>query len=83
MASPNESWNAAAICQALGCPGCPDCREDDSDATWDGKDDDARFWACPKPSNEPGHDEPSSEPGDCALHEIPLIEVGADGYEVT
>lgn len=27
-------------CRALMCPGCPDCRDDDSDATWDGKDDD-------------------------------------------
>lgn len=29
------------ICRLLGCPGCVDCRDDDSDATWDGKDDES------------------------------------------
>lgn len=37
------------------------------------------FWACPKPDC----DTPHSEPGDCTVHEIPLIEVDANGYEVT
>lgn len=37
------------------------------------------FWACPKPDCTTPH----SEPGDCPDHEIPLIEVGADGFEVT
>jgi hypothetical protein len=40
------------------------------------------FWACPKPSNNPGHDVPHSEPGDCRLHEIPLSEYDANGHEV-
>jgi hypothetical protein len=31
------------ICRALMCPGCPDCRDDDSDTTWDGKDDENQF----------------------------------------
>ena len=84
MASPDESWNAAAICQALGCPGCFDCREDDSDATWDGKDEDPEdgggsYWACPKPDC----DTPRDEPGDCPVHEIPLLHIGPDGHEVT
>jgi hypothetical protein len=36
------------------------------------------FWACPKP----GCTTPHNEPGDCPDHEIQLIEIGADGYEV-
>ena len=77
----DEGWNAAAICQALGCPGCCDCRDDDSDATWDGKDD-GHFWACPKPSNDPAHNVPHDQPGDCRLHEIPFSEYDANGHEV-
>lgn len=82
MASPDETWNAAAICRALCCPGCPGCRDDDSDATWDGKHAD-HFWACPKPSNNPAHDVPHSQPGDCPMHEIPLGEYDANGQQVT
>lgn len=78
MASPDESWNAAAICQALCCPGCPDCRDDDSDATWDGKDD-GHYWACPKPDC----DTPRDQPGDCPACGTQLREISADGYEVT
>lgn len=37
------------------------------------------FWACPKPDC----DTPRSEPGDCPVHEIPMVEIGANGYEVT
>lgn len=78
MATEDEPWNAGAICRALCCPGCPDCRDDDSDATWDGKDD-GDFYACPKP----GCDTPRDEPGDCPIHEIPLLLIGPDGHEVT
>jgi hypothetical protein len=39
----------------------------------------AHFWACPKPDCTT----PRDEPGDCPVHEIPLVEVGADGFEVT
>lgn len=77
MADTDEGWNVAAICQALGCPGCPDCREDDSDTTWDGKDA-GHFWACPKPDCT----EPRSEPGDCPDHWMPLIECDANGRQV-
>lgn len=77
MSSPDETWNAADICQALACPGCVDCREDDSDTTWDGKDD-GRFWACPQPDC----DTPRDEPGDCPIHEIPLLHIGPDGHQV-
>jgi hypothetical protein len=80
MASPNESWNAAAICQALCCPGCPDCREDDGDATWDGKDD-GHSWVCEDPfcPNQTAY----TAPGDCPDCTWQLIEIGPDGHEVT
>ena len=45
--------------------------------SWGGKD--GSYWACPKPDC----DTPRDEAGDCPVHEIPLIEVGADGHEVT
>jgi hypothetical protein len=78
MATADEPPNAAAICQALACPGCFDCRDDDSDTTWDGKDD-AHFWACPKPDC----DTPRDQYGDCPDCGEPLRPIGADGYEVT
>lgn len=40
------------------------------------------WWACPKPSSDPRHDVPYSDPGDCSLHEIPLVEIGPDAEEV-
>lgn len=39
----------------------------------------AHFWACPKPDCT----EPRSEPGDCPIHDIPLLHIGPDGHEVT
>lgn len=37
------------------------------------------FYACPKPECDTPHD----EPGDCPIHEIPLLHIGPDGHEVT
>lgn len=37
------------------------------------------FWACPKPDCTT----PRDQPGDCPVHETTLIEIGANGFEVT
>ncbi len=88
MASPDQTWNAAAICQALGCPGCFDCREDDSDTTWDGKDDGPEQetphgcdWACTNPFC--ANDTPHAHPGDCPDCDEALVLLDANGHEVT
>lgn len=36
------------------------------------------WWACMKP----GCDKPFSAPGDCPVHDIPLVEIGPDDMEV-
>lgn len=77
MTDADEDWNAAAICNALACPGCFDCRDDDNDLDWDGKND-GDFWACPKPDCY----SPRDEAGDCPAHEIPLLHIGPDGHQV-
>lgn len=40
---------------------------------------DGSYWACPKFDC----DTPRDEPGDCPVHEIPLLHIGPDGHEVT
>jgi hypothetical protein len=81
MATADHQWNAAAVCKALACPGCCDCRDDDSDdndTMWDSEDP-GDFWACPKPNCT----DPRDQAGDCPVHEIPLLHIGPDGHEVT
>lgn len=36
------------------------------------------WWACPKPDCTTPHD----APGDCPVHDIPLVEIGPDDMEV-
>lgn len=43
---------------------------------------DSPWWACPGPSNDPRHNVPYSEPGDCSWHETPLVEIDSDDMEV-
>lgn len=78
MAAPDDGWNAAAVCAAIGCRGCFDCRDDDHDIDWDGKDA-GDFYACQTPEC----DTPRDHDGDCPDCDTRLHHIGPDGMEVT